>query len=159
MQRKRGKAFGAKARKLFLEHVAATCNVTASAAAAGVTPQCVYQARMRDEGFRAGWVTAIEQGYARLEARALAEACPAAVSAIDGDLIVDEGPIDRELTWFLLREHKKAIAGIARAPAPVLASAPWAAVEAYFIKRLKAMKVRIDAAVTVDRAGELGTAL
>ena len=74
-------------------------------------------------------------------------------------MIVDEGPIDRELTWFLLREHKKGIAGIARAPAPALASAPWGAVEAYFIRRLKAMKVRIDAAVVVDRAGELGTAL
>ena len=155
----RGTAFGATRRTCFLEHLAATCNVKASALAAGVSPQCVYQARMRDEGFRAGWAEAIEQGYARLEARALAEACPATVTMIDGDLIVDEGPIDRELTWFLLREHAKGIAGIARAPAPALASAPWAAVEAYFIKRLKAMKVRIDAAVTVDGAGDLGAAL
>ena len=159
VQRKRRTAFGVKARKLFLEHVAATCNVTAAAAAADVTVQCVYQARMRDEGIRAGWAAAIEQGYARLEARALAEACPAAATAIDGDLIVDEGPIDRELTWFLLREHKKGIAGIARAPAPALTSAPWAAVETYLVKRLKAMKVRIDAAVVVDRAGNLGAAL
>lgn len=145
VQRKRRTAFSEKRRRTFLEHVAATCNVTASAEAAGVTVQCVYQTRMRDEGFRAAWGAAIEQGYARLEARALAEACPARVIEVSGDLVVDEGPIDRELTWFLLREHKKGIAGVARAPAPRQASAPWEAVEAHFLKRLKAMKVRIDA--------------
>lgn len=147
VQRKRRTAFSEKRRRAFLEHVAATCNVTASAEAAGVTVQCVYQTRMRDEGFRAAWSGAIEQGYARLEARALAEACPARLIEVGGDLVVAEGPIDRELTWFLLREHKKGIAGAARAPAPGLASAPWAAVEAHFLKRLKAMKVRIEAEI------------
>ena len=153
VQRKRRTAFSDKRRRTFLEHVAATCNVTASAEAAGVTVNCVYQTRMRDEGFRAAWGAAIEQGYARLEARALAEACPARVITIDGDLVVDEGPIDRELTWFLLREHKKRVAGTARAGAARRADTPWAEVEAHFLKRLKAMKVRIDAEAGAEPGG------
>lgn len=57
-----------KARRLvFLEHLAATCNVTLSAEAAGMDGKGVYRLRQRDSGFRAAWADALREGYAALE--------------------------------------------------------------------------------------------
>ncbi len=61
-------------RELFLENLAASCNVTASAAAAGVSFSAAYRCRMRDPEFRAAWAEAIDQGYAMLEAGLLEQA-------------------------------------------------------------------------------------
>lgn len=48
-------------RALFLEHLAATCNVTASAQAAGLIPAGAYKLRARDAEFEAQWYGAREQ--------------------------------------------------------------------------------------------------
>jgi len=56
------------AEAVFLEELAATCNVTAAAEAAGFSTTAVYQRRMRWPGFAAAWAEAVEQGYARIEA-------------------------------------------------------------------------------------------
>lgn len=56
-------------RTAFLDHLAATCNVIESAAAAGVTPSAVYQIRRRDPGFAAKWEEALALGYQMLETR------------------------------------------------------------------------------------------
>lgn len=61
-------SFGAAERQVFLDHLAACCNVTRAAAAAGVGVSTVYDARRRDPGFAAQWDVAIEAGYATLEA-------------------------------------------------------------------------------------------
>lgn len=51
----------------FLAELAATCNVTASSAAAGVSTTCVYNHRRKNAAFRAGWAEAVREAYARLE--------------------------------------------------------------------------------------------
>lgn len=56
-------------RVAFLDHLAATCNVIESAAAAGVTPSAVYQIRRRDPRFAARWEEALALGYQMLETR------------------------------------------------------------------------------------------
>lgn len=61
-------AFGAEKRQAFLDHLAACCNVTRAAAAAGVGVSTVYDTRRRDPAFAAQWDEAIEAGYATLEA-------------------------------------------------------------------------------------------
>ena len=71
---KRRNLFGKKRRETFLEHLAATCNVTASAAVAEVSVSTVYANRMKDAEFRDGWRAALEQGHAQLEAALLARA-------------------------------------------------------------------------------------
>ena len=51
----------------FLDHLAATCNVSASARAIGVRGFDVHRLRRRDAAFASDWGTAIEAGYQLLE--------------------------------------------------------------------------------------------
>jgi len=66
----RGK-FTVDKQQTFLELFAATCNAKWSARAAGVAYSTVYRHRMHKPAFADGWDRALEQGYARLEMRAL----------------------------------------------------------------------------------------
>ncbi len=61
-------------RAAFLEHLAATCNVAASARAVGMAPRGAHALKARDAVFAADWAAAIEAAYATLEARLLAYA-------------------------------------------------------------------------------------
>jgi hypothetical protein len=51
----------------FLEHLALTANVSASARAVGQCERGVYKLRQRSSGFRAAWAAALREGYAKLE--------------------------------------------------------------------------------------------
>jgi hypothetical protein len=51
----------------FLSALAETCNVTAAAAAAGVSKGGAYQRRKKVAAFRAGWADAIAIAYQQLE--------------------------------------------------------------------------------------------
>lgn len=53
--------------KLFFTELAATANVKRAAAAAGVSPNAVYQRRMRDRHFKAKWAAVLETGRAAIE--------------------------------------------------------------------------------------------
>ena len=53
--------------KAFFAELAATANVKRAAAAAGVSPNAVYQRRMRDGHFRAKWAAVLETGRAAIE--------------------------------------------------------------------------------------------
>ena len=68
----------ARTRRLFLNHLAETANVAASARAAGVGSSAVYAERRQSAGFRDDWARALGEGYARLETDLLAEALLAA---------------------------------------------------------------------------------
>lgn len=61
-------------RAAFLEHLAATCNIAASARAVGMAPRGAHALKARDAVFAADWAAAIEAAYATLEARLLAYA-------------------------------------------------------------------------------------
>lgn len=56
-----------EAEVLFLNHLAASCNVSAAAAAAGFSAVTVYNHRRCDPAFARKWQAALDQGYARLE--------------------------------------------------------------------------------------------
>lgn len=68
-----------KRRAAFLDALAATCNVTHAAAAAGLSTTSAYNLRRRDGAFGLLWAGALEAGWLRLEdellARALGTAC------------------------------------------------------------------------------------
>jgi hypothetical protein len=53
--------------KLFFDELAATANVKRAAKAAGVSPNAVYQRRMRDAHFKAKWAAVLETGRASIE--------------------------------------------------------------------------------------------
>ena len=61
-------------RAAFLEHLAATCNIAASARAVGMAPRGAHALKARDAVFAADWARAIEAAYETLEARLLAYA-------------------------------------------------------------------------------------
>lgn len=56
-----------EAEALFLSHLASSCNVAASAAAAGFSAVTAYNHRRCDPAFARKWQAALDQGYARLE--------------------------------------------------------------------------------------------
>jgi hypothetical protein len=61
-------------RRIFLDHLAATCNVRASVAAAGMREHSAYALRRRDAAFAEQWQAAIATGYAAIEAMLMARA-------------------------------------------------------------------------------------
>ncbi len=117
-QRMRRTHFTPERKEKFLEHFAATCDVTASAAVAGVSESTVYNHRRSDPAFAAGWQEALEQGYARLEAEAVAQRI-AAMKALKvrlGKTLAApdcEAAAEFERVMHLLREHKRGLAGAA----------------------------------------------
>ena len=68
------RAFDARARKQFLDHLAMTANVAASSRKAGVTSQTAYAYRRRHPEFAALWQAALSEGFGKLEQDLLAEA-------------------------------------------------------------------------------------
>ncbi|MBD8736031.1 hypothetical protein [Sphingomonas sp. CFBP 13706] len=61
-------------RAAFLEHLAGTCNIAASARAVGMAPRGAHALKARDAVFAADWARAIEAAYETLEVRLLAYA-------------------------------------------------------------------------------------
>lgn len=64
----------ARNRTVFLEYLAATCNVRHAAAAVEISPAGAYALRRRNPEFSALWSEALECGYVRLETMLLAQA-------------------------------------------------------------------------------------
>jgi hypothetical protein len=65
--RSTGKRWSDAAEAVFLDHLAASCNVSFSAAQAGFSAVAIYARRRRDPAFARGWQRALEQGCARIE--------------------------------------------------------------------------------------------
>ena len=57
--------------KHFLDHLAESSNVTASAKAAGVNPSRAYLVRREDPDFARAWLAALYEGYLHLEMEVL----------------------------------------------------------------------------------------
>ena len=53
----------------FLDHLAESCSVIASARAVGIEPSLIHHYRRRDAAFAADWETALEAGYVMIETR------------------------------------------------------------------------------------------
>jgi hypothetical protein len=96
--------------------------VRLAAAKAGVAYQTVFKHRMKDPAFAADWDGALAQGYARLEARLVEEACggvsphPAQAplespSPARGEGLDPDEPFDAELAIAILREQKRNVHG------------------------------------------------
>ena len=103
-------SFGAAARQVFLDHLASCCNVTASAAAAGVGVSTVYDARRREPDFAEQWADAMEAGYATLEALLLERAAKGGGGGyVPGETVVPEPQtVDTWLALDLLRLSRMA---------------------------------------------------
>ena len=67
MRQPRGGDISAEQFETFFVTLADTCNVVRSAKAAGFSASWAYRRRKFDAAFRNGWVTAVREGYAKLE--------------------------------------------------------------------------------------------
>lgn len=57
--------------KHFLDHLAESSNITASAKVAGINPSRAYLVRRQDAGFARAWLAALYEGYIHLELEVL----------------------------------------------------------------------------------------
>ena len=110
-----GHRWSEEAEALFLDHLAATCNVTASAEAAGFSREAIYKRRRHDPGFAERWQAALEQGYARIEMALVRRAADALEGfAPDPDTPIPEMTVQDAVT--ILKLHGPAVKGEGRAP-------------------------------------------
>lgn len=122
----------------FLDHLAATCNVKASAAEIGVDPVSVYRLRRNDPRFAGQWADALAAGYEMLETQLVGHALAGGGAVIDNgaDAI---GPIDKDLALRLLSAHRGQIGGKAPRGGPKRHVATRQETDAAILRKLAAM--------------------
>lgn len=76
----RGKRWTEEAEALFLDALAASCNVSWAAQQCGFSTEAIYARRRRDPAFATNWQNALVQGHARIEAGLVA----AAIATVEG---------------------------------------------------------------------------
>ena len=134
--------WSAKMRASFLDHLAATCNVKASAAYIGVDPVSVYALRRRDAKFADAWGEALALGYEMLETLVVGHA----LSGDAGDVLncgveTRAGPVNLDLALRLLSAHRNA-EGKPRRGGPKARFATRDETDAFLMKKLAAIEKR-----------------
>ena len=100
------------AETLFLDQLAATCNVTLAGEACGFTHAALYRRRRRDAAFAERWNAALGQGYVHLEALLLRRACDALEGvAPDPSAAVRIPEVTVRDALTLLGHHRNRVAG------------------------------------------------
>jgi hypothetical protein len=72
-----GHRWSEEAETVFLDQLAATCNVTLAGEACGFSHAALYRRRRNDPAFMQRWDAALAQGYAHLESLLVRRACDA----------------------------------------------------------------------------------
>lgn len=132
-----------KIRSLFLDHLAQTANVSASALAAGVKSSAVYAERRRSPAFRDAWALALAEGYARLETELLAEALQSA-SGRTADGTLKARAQKHRLAIALLNAHRASVKGGAPVTAAKPAQPDLATLKAQLVLKLTHMRQRAE---------------
>ena len=132
------KQFSPRVEARFLGVLAATCNVKAACAEIGMTAAAVYAHGKRRPGFAGMWDSAIETGYARLEA-GLVEAAGSMFSAetVDPDLTL--GPVSFAQALQLLQLYKHRVHKLGK-PMRRAAEPDIEQVHAELLRRIEAME-------------------
>lgn len=110
-----GHQWSDEAEEEFFDHLAATCNVRASAEAVGFTTFTVYRQKRLRPDFAAKWRAALIQGYEALEM----ELVRAAIDSLEGVEFEAERPIPKmsvEQAMNVLRAHRGEVLGTGRGP-------------------------------------------
>lgn len=130
-------------RSAFLDHLAATCNVRASEAAAGICQGGAYPLYRRDQDFAAAWDEALAIGYIRLETM-LIERAARKIEIPEGVTPVpDISDADTELALTLLRLHRNRVKEGKGRGGGKTPQASEAETNAAIIKKLRALNRRL----------------
>ncbi len=133
--------FDARARKLFLEHLALTSNVAASARKAGVASSRGYALKRKNPDFARDWQAALSEGFARLEAELLAEALRT-ISGKVSDATLKSRAQKHRLALALLAMHRSSVRG---GPKPIAKADNSAEIAARVEAKLRDMQARVKA--------------
>lgn len=127
----------------FLDHLAATCNVKASAAAIGVDPVSVYNLRRNDREFLDQWEQALTCGYQLLETQLVGHALAGDPSRdlTNGDPA--RAPVTVELALKLLQARRTGRADKAWRGGPPRHRATVEETDAAIMKKLAAIEAKI----------------
>lgn len=141
--------FGAKVRKAFLIHLSGSCNVSASAKAAGCSEGAVYYWQKADPDFADACDYALEAGYKQLQhlllGRALRGGDANKLSEADYEAMPDPSNIDTELALKLLALHQRRVTtGARRGGGAKRRKATREETDATIIKRLKVLRIRFE---------------
>lgn len=141
--KERSNAWPAKCRAAFLDHLAASCNVTEAAKAVGVFPATPHRVRRRDPAFAQQWLEALKVGYVTLETMLLNRAILAAALPTGETAVPDANGMTTDQALRLLERHKNTVSGVARRAGPKPATEE----ETYrnIVKKLAVLRKRIDA--------------
>ena len=131
----------AEMKRTFLAELAATANVQASIRAIGMSESAVYRLRQRSPEFRAQWLAALREGYARLELMVLERAMNGTQKPIvhAGQIVGQVTEYSDRLALTLLTAHREAVMGEGAAKA---ASEP-AEVRQRILDKLAEMNARM----------------
>lgn len=100
--------------ELFLDLLAASCNVTLACEEAGVGHTSVYRQRRTRADFAAKWQGALEQGYARLEVELVRTAIDSLADApFDGERPIPK--MSAETALKVLQAHRAAVKSVGKA--------------------------------------------
>ncbi len=105
-----GGRWNQEAEAIFLNHLACSCNITASADKAGFTREAVYCRKRKDSAFAERWQVAVAQGYSRIEALLI----KVAEHSLEGLKIDPHSPIPAMTVaeaMNLLKLHKPSVNG------------------------------------------------
>jgi len=125
---------------VFLDELAASSNVAASARAAGVSANAMYRERRRNTALSKRWHEALCEGYARLEAELLSEALVAPNGNVKEATLKSRAQKYR-LGLSLLAAHRAAVRG--GAPAGAGATGGAGDAKARLAVKLRAMQARV----------------
>lgn len=118
-RRSRRLRFTRERKEAFLAHFAATCDATASAEAAGVSPDTVSKHLGSDPAFAQGWQAALETGYRLLEAELVAQQRAAqAAYSIAPDMDAAARAKDFERSIQLLAQWRRKDGSLGRRASP-----------------------------------------
>jgi hypothetical protein len=130
-------------RAVFLDHVAATGNVSASASFVGLGESGAYKLRRRDPDFAQQWRVALSAGFDRLQAMLIERAMGPLTVKIGDTPMPDVSTMDTELAMRLVEHHRRTIAGVPkRRGGPVPTRATEEETNAALLKRLKILHKR-----------------
>lgn len=149
LSRCRSNKFSARVRKAFLIHLSATCNVSASAKAAGCSEGIVYYWQKADPDFAEACDHALEAGYKQLQhlllQRALRGGDANKLTEADYGAMPDPSNIDTELALKLLALHQRRVTtGVRHGGGAKRRKATREETDAAIIRRLKVLRIRFE---------------
>ena len=126
----------------FLDALAQTANVAGSVRAAGLSESNVYRRRRKHDAFRAAWLAALREGYAKLETMLLERALNGVEKAVwhGGKQVGTAREYSDRLALALLTAHRGSVTGAEAAADPAMSEA---AMDAELLRRLADMNLRL----------------